>query len=87
MHAKSLLVTNHDNSCGYVYLGSHNFTRAAWGTISGTQAQPTQSLSNWELGIVLPLTEYDAWDAIPYNRHIEPYGADDIPWDASNLMT
>lgn len=86
MHAKSLLVTNHDNSCGYVYLGSHNFTRAAWGTISGTQAQPTQSLSNWELGIVLPLTEYDAWDAIPYNRHIEPYGADDIPWDASNLL-
>lgn len=84
MHAKSILVTD-CTEAGYVYFGSHNFTRAAWGTVSGTHDHPTQSLSNWELGVVLPLTEADAWDAVPYKRPVTPYGREDAPWDASSL--
>ena len=85
IHAKSILVTNDTYSNGYVYLGSHNFTRAAWGTVSGTPEHPTQSLSNWELGVVLPLSHKDAWDAILYQRPAQPYGAHDAPWDANSL--
>lgn len=34
---------------GWTYLGSSNFTRAAYGNISGSAAKPTMSTLNWEL--------------------------------------
>ncbi|KAK0547419.1 hypothetical protein OC846_004868 [Tilletia horrida] len=45
---------------GWVYSGSHNFTPSAWGTLTEKNGLPSLSMSNWELGIVLPL--YDARD-------------------------
>ncbi|RUS23991.1 hypothetical protein BC938DRAFT_474297 [Jimgerdemannia flammicorona] len=44
---------------GWVYCGSHNFTEAAWGkfTTSRDTKQPKITMSNWELGVVLPLIE------------------------------
>ncbi|WFD43266.1 hypothetical protein MPSI1_001927 [Malassezia psittaci] len=87
MHAKSLLAQQQDQ--GWVYLGSANFTRAAWGTIAGNVANPTQSLNNWELGIILPLNSTDiqgsALDAIPYSQPARPYSKQDTPWDVSTL--
>ena len=87
MHAKCLLAVGKDT--GWVYLGSANFTRAAWGTIAGTPSAPTLSLNNWELGVVLPLHSTDvegsSWDAVPYQRPVEPYGAQDTPWNIATL--
>ena len=88
MHAKSLLATYNDPpTCGWVYLGSANFTRAAWGTISGSREQPTLSVSNWELGVVFPLDSADvnAMDAVPYRRPVTPYAPRDTPWDVRSL--
>ncbi|KAE8225303.1 hypothetical protein CF319_g1935 [Tilletia indica] len=45
---------------GWVYAGSHNFTPSAWGTITDKNEIPSLSMSNWEVGIVLPL--FDARD-------------------------
>ncbi|WFC95175.1 hypothetical protein MBRA1_001822 [Malassezia brasiliensis] len=87
MHAKCLV--GQAEGTGWVYLGSANFTRAAWGTIAGTTSAPTLSLNNWELGVVLPLDSPDiegsAWDAVPYRRPVEAYGAQDTPWDIGTL--
>lgn len=88
MHAKCLLATGPEHA-GWVYLGSANFTRAAWGTLAGKPDQPTQSINNWEMGVVLPLDSPDlegsAWDAVPYRRPVEAYGVSDLPWSANRL--
>ncbi|EEB97729.1 hypothetical protein MPER_02893, partial [Moniliophthora perniciosa FA553] len=39
-------------SLGWAYIGSHNFTPSAWGTLSGSSFNP---IWNYELGIVFPL--------------------------------
>ncbi|WFD25975.1 hypothetical protein MNAN1_000948 [Malassezia nana] len=91
IHAKSLLCINETApDQGWVYMGSHNFTRAAWGTLSGTHEEPTLSLSNWELGVAMPLSLVE-WgshpmDAVPYRRPVQPYGEDDAPWDAQTCL-
>lgn len=89
MHAKSLLaIDEKEPAHGWVYMGSHNFTRAAWGTLAGTREEPTLSLSNWELGVAMPLSllESDPMDAVPYRRPVQPYGLTDEPWDARTLL-
>lgn len=87
MHAKSLVAMEDD--VGWVYMGSANFTRAAWGTVAGTQAKPTLSLNNWELGVILALDSPDiegsAWDAVPYKRPVTAYDVADTPWDVASL--
>lgn len=90
MHAKSILVVSDDHpEQGWVYMGSHNFTRAAWGTLSGTRAEPTLSLSNWELGIAMPLSllagASHPMDAVLYRRPVQAYGPGDAPWDVRTL--
>ncbi|WFD34075.1 hypothetical protein MCUN1_000907 [Malassezia cuniculi] len=73
---------------GWIYAGSANFTRAAWGTISGTPASPTLSVSNWELGVVVPFNavlDGSPFDAVPYHRPITPYSATDTPWDVRTV--
>jgi tyrosyl-DNA phosphodiesterase-1 len=40
---------------GWCYIGSHNFTPSAWGTISGSSFTPVLNITNYELGIVIPL--------------------------------
>ncbi|KAG8215114.1 tyrosyl-DNA phosphodiesterase-domain-containing protein [Butyriboletus roseoflavus] len=42
---------------GWAYIGSHNFTPSAWGTLSGSGFNPTLNVVNYELGIVFPLYE------------------------------
>ncbi|KAH0833851.1 hypothetical protein J3R83DRAFT_11017 [Lanmaoa asiatica] len=42
---------------GWAYVGSHNFTPSAWGTLSGSGFNPTLNVVNYELGIVFPLYE------------------------------
>jgi len=44
---------------GWAYVGSHNFTPSAWGTLSGSAFNPTLNVINYELGIVFPLHEED----------------------------
>ncbi|KAG6331157.1 hypothetical protein ID866_7933 [Astraeus odoratus] len=40
---------------GWAYVGSHNFTPSAWGTLSGSAFNPVLNIVNYELGIVFPL--------------------------------
>ncbi|ORY28448.1 hypothetical protein BCR39DRAFT_201434 [Naematelia encephala] len=40
---------------GWIYVGSHNFSSAAWGTINKKSQPPTLSIRNYEMGIVFPL--------------------------------
>ncbi|KAI6134297.1 tyrosyl-DNA phosphodiesterase-domain-containing protein [Pisolithus croceorrhizus] len=40
---------------GWAYVGSHNFTPSAWGTLSGSGFNPTLNNVNYELGILFPL--------------------------------
>lgn len=63
------------NAIGWAYVGSHNFTPSAWGTLSGSNVSPILNVrssfrivspinpvfqcSNYELGIVFPLRDED----------------------------
>ncbi|EKM52233.1 uncharacterized protein PHACADRAFT_148739 [Phanerochaete carnosa HHB-10118-sp] len=40
---------------GWAYVGSHNFTPSAWGTLSGSAFNPTLNITNYELGVLVPL--------------------------------
>ncbi|KAF8587152.1 phospholipase D/nuclease [Ramaria rubella] len=42
---------------GWFYVGSHNFTPSAWGTLSGSSFAPVMNITNYELGIMLPLKD------------------------------
>lgn len=78
-----------DEVVGFTYMGSHNFTQAAWGNLSGTVARPKLTQSNWELGVVFPLkrrdldptnTESLARAATNYRRDYQPYANGDHAW-------
>ncbi|OAV88247.1 hypothetical protein PTTG_01497 [Puccinia triticina 1-1 BBBD Race 1] len=74
---------------GFLYIGSHNFTPAAWGKFTskktGSRESTLLEISNWELGVVLPvkshaqIEEYVTWQRPP-----KPYGHrgkdSSIPW-------
>ncbi|KAG1890452.1 tyrosyl-DNA phosphodiesterase-domain-containing protein [Suillus fuscotomentosus] len=67
---------------GWAYVGSHNFTPSAWGTLSGSGFNPVLNVVNYELGIVFPL--YDAKDAERvscFKRPARKYvSGQDRPW-------
>ncbi|KAK4689554.1 tyrosyl-DNA phosphodiesterase 1, partial [Tremellales sp. Uapishka_1] len=69
---------------GWVYVGSHNFSAAAWGSVNYKKSPPTLFVKNYELGIVFPLPRKGAQriaDAIaPHRRPARPYGQNDVPW-------
>ncbi|KAH9941389.1 phospholipase D/nuclease [Amylocystis lapponica] len=67
---------------GWVYVGSHNFTPSAWGNLSGTAFNPTLNISNYELGIVLPLrSAADADRMACWERPPRKYDlSKDEPW-------
>ncbi|KAI0030960.1 tyrosyl-DNA phosphodiesterase-domain-containing protein [Vararia minispora EC-137] len=66
---------------GWAYIGSHNFTPSAWGNLSGSAFSPVINISNYELGIVLPLySEGDANNRACYERPPMKYLSDDRPW-------
>ncbi|KAI0820137.1 phospholipase D/nuclease [Trametes gibbosa] len=67
---------------GWVYVGSHNFTPSAWGTLSGSGFNPTLNIHNYELGVVIPLHDQDEIDrAACWERPPQKYVAGlDMPW-------
>ncbi|KIJ06061.1 hypothetical protein PAXINDRAFT_57820, partial [Paxillus involutus ATCC 200175] len=64
---------------GWAYVGSHNFTPSAWGTLSGSGFSP---LVNYELGILFPLYgEEDAKRVACFKRPPRKYTlGEDRPW-------
>ncbi|KAN0079823.1 Tyrosyl-DNA phosphodiesterase domain containing protein [Tylopilus felleus] len=67
---------------GWAYVGSHNFTPSAWGTLSGSAFNPTLNVVNYELGIVLPLfEEKDVKQVSCFKRPPRKYVlGEDRPW-------
>ncbi|CCM05286.1 uncharacterized protein FIBRA_07498 [Fibroporia radiculosa] len=67
---------------GWLYVGSHNFTPSAWGTLSGSAFNPTLNITNYELGIVLPLrSEEEANRMVCWERPPKKYAhGKDEPW-------
>ncbi|KJE03342.1 tyrosyl-DNA phosphodiesterase 1 [Cryptococcus gattii NT-10] len=70
---------------GWVYVGSHNFSPAAWGTLDTKKSPVTLSIKNYELGIVFPLygqqSNVAADKVAPYKRPPKKYSVGDEPWD------
>lgn len=75
---------------GWTYMGSANFTRAAWGNLAGSAARASMSTSNWELGVVLPIwaseveqrgLEAEGLRAVVYWRPLQAYAKEDRVWD------
>jgi tyrosyl-DNA phosphodiesterase-1 len=67
---------------GWAYVGSHNFTPSAWGTLSGSGFNPVLNVVNYELGVIFPL--YDANDVERvscFKRPARKYvSGQDRPW-------
>ncbi|KAL5520516.1 hypothetical protein ACEPAG_9740 [Sanghuangporus baumii] len=67
---------------GWAYIGSHNFTPSAWGTLSGSESNPSLNIVNYELGIVLPLRSFEELDKVacwkrPARQYVKGV---DRPW-------
>ncbi|KAI0325269.1 phospholipase D/nuclease [Cubamyces sp. BRFM 1775] len=67
---------------GWLYVGSHNFTPSAWGTLSGSGFSPVLNINNYELGIVLPLRSQEEIDRLVCWERPPPKYAPgrDEPW-------
>ncbi|KIY69520.1 phospholipase D/nuclease [Cylindrobasidium torrendii FP15055 ss-10] len=66
---------------GWAYIGSHNFTPSAWGTLSGSAFNPALSIKNYELGIVFPINSEAELERITlWERPLRKYGSGDVPW-------
>lgn len=75
LHTKLMMVEANEQPA-YYYLGSHNFTAAAWGRFvkDGKQLM----VCNFELGVLLRPEDYPIiW---PYDRPAQPYASTDTPW-------
>ncbi|PCH43297.1 phospholipase D/nuclease [Wolfiporia cocos MD-104 SS10] len=67
---------------GWLYVGSHNFTPSAWGTLSGSAFNPTLNIMNYELGVLFPLrSEEEVAQMTCWERPPKKYvlGTDE-PW-------
>ncbi|KAF7340590.1 hypothetical protein MSAN_02130500 [Mycena sanguinolenta] len=65
----------------WLYVGSHNFTPSAWGTVSGSGFSPVVTVANYELGVVLRLdTPADVDQVAAWERPARRYGKGDVPW-------
>ncbi|KAJ4473667.1 tyrosyl-DNA phosphodiesterase-domain-containing protein [Lentinula aciculospora] len=72
---------------GWAYLGSHNFTPSAWGTLSGSAFNPVMNIRNYELGIVFPLRdEAEVTKSACFERPPRKYSAGDSPWIAEESI-
>ncbi|KAH8115094.1 phospholipase D/nuclease [Phellopilus nigrolimitatus] len=76
-----LEITNADMA-GWAYVGSHNFTPSAWGTLSGSTVNPVLNIVNYEMGIVLPLKNHSEVDNVAcWKRPARKYVlGKDRPW-------
>ncbi|KAM0791983.1 hypothetical protein ACM66B_002736 [Microbotryomycetes sp. NB124-2] len=89
MHTKTVVALNTVANQGYIYVGSHNFSLAAWGVLQTSKktGQPQLFVRNYELGVIIPITASDtqelqrrASELASFRRPIEPYGPNDKPW-------
>ncbi|EGN94780.1 hypothetical protein SERLA73DRAFT_171190 [Serpula lacrymans var. lacrymans S7.3] len=71
-----------DAPIGWAYLGSHNFTPSAWGTLSGSGFNPILNVVNYELGIVFPLQDESELESVScFKRPPRKYKVgEDKPW-------
>lgn len=66
---------------GWAYVGSHNFTPSAWGTLSGSSFNPILNITNYELGVVFPLKDQKEVDRVAcWQRPPKKYLGGDEPW-------
>ncbi|KAJ7153284.1 hypothetical protein C8R46DRAFT_1357181 [Mycena filopes] len=66
---------------GWIYIGSHNFTPSAWGSLTGSGFSPVLTVTNYELGVILRLeTPEDEAAAVAWEHPARAYGAKDQPW-------
>ncbi|KAF8991300.1 phospholipase D nuclease [Cyathus striatus] len=67
---------------GWAYIGSHNFTPSAWGTLSGSSFNPVLNITNYEVGVVFPLKDEKDIDRVScFERPPKKYTAGrDEPW-------
>ncbi|KAL9555983.1 hypothetical protein MBANPS3_002097 [Mucor bainieri] len=92
MHSKYIIATFPTNTTisaqaangklkGWMYCGSHNATVSAWGkfTVARDTKRPKMSISNWELGVVLPLYDDSQYPA-PYLRPAPRYQPSQQAW-------
>ncbi|KAJ7257561.1 tyrosyl-DNA phosphodiesterase-domain-containing protein [Mycena haematopus] len=65
----------------WLYVGSHNFTPSAWGTLSGSGFSPILTVSNYELGVVMRLdTSEEVQRSVAWEQPARRYGKGDVPW-------
>uniref|UniRef100_A0A8H7XX75 Phospholipase D/nuclease n=1 Tax=Psilocybe cubensis TaxID=181762 RepID=A0A8H7XX75_PSICU len=70
-----------DPGAGWAYVGSHNFTPSAWGTLSGSAFTPILNITNYELGVVFLLKDAQEADTIScFQRPPAKYTSKDEPW-------
>jgi len=76
------------NITGWAYVGSHNFTPSAWGTLSGSLSQPSLNIVNYELGIVFPLKNEKEANAVAcWERPPRKYNLDtDRAWIQDEVL-
>ncbi|KAJ1895016.1 hypothetical protein LPJ81_005050 [Coemansia sp. IMI 209127] len=91
VHAKLVVARfGVEQNKGWVYVGSHNFTPAAWGRLS---VGHSTYFNNYEFGVVLPDTQYTratpeeatvSWNArnlpLPFKLIWQPYTRNDVPF-------
>ncbi|KAL1732021.1 hypothetical protein EV714DRAFT_248198 [Schizophyllum commune] len=66
---------------GWIYVGSHNFTQSAWGTLSGSGFNPVLNVTNYELGVVFPIKDEEQLRSVQlWERPPRRYGKEDEPW-------
>ncbi|KAK7045945.1 hypothetical protein VNI00_006940 [Paramarasmius palmivorus] len=77
-----------ESAIGWAYIGSHNFTPSAWGTLSGSSFNPVMNIRNYELGVVFPLkTKQDLERAAAWERPPENYKSKGKePWIQSESL-
>ncbi|KAJ7065461.1 tyrosyl-DNA phosphodiesterase-domain-containing protein [Mycena amicta] len=89
MHTKMIIASfseeqmksRESSAVGWMYVGSHNFTQHAWGTLTGDGDCPMLSVNNFEVGVVLPLETAEELDKMsPWERPAKPYAGNDSPW-------
>ncbi|KAF8626688.1 hypothetical protein AX15_004772 [Amanita polypyramis BW_CC] len=70
-----------ESAVGWAYVGSHNFTNSAWGTLSGSAFNPIINITNYEIGVVFPLKDEQQADRVAcWKRPPAKYGSRDEPW-------
>ncbi|BGP45300.1 hypothetical protein JCM10450v2_001118 [Rhodotorula kratochvilovae] len=78
---------------GWMYLGSHNFTSAAWGKLENGSNGPTLAITNYELGVMLPIRadsaeelEKKASEMVTYRRPLCRYSPGERPWQQERFF-